>query len=50
MTFEEYLNYMFVENCRERKAWGETPYASVSDYFEANHSFLVNAYRKEYPI
>ena len=27
MTFEEFVNHMFVENCIERKAWGEKPFA-----------------------
>tara|TARA_Y100000996_G_C22479163_1_gene625410 strand:- start:88 stop:246 length:159 start_codon:yes stop_codon:yes gene_type:complete len=49
MTFEEYLSYMFAENCKERMQWGEKPFASVSDYYEDNHSFLVRKYREEYP-
>jgi len=50
MTFEEFVNYMFVENCMERKAWGEKPFANVSDYYSAgtNSSFLVQKWRSEY--
>ena len=48
--FEEFVNYMFVENCMERKAWGEKPFANVSEYFSAgtNSSFLIQKWRSEY--
>ena len=50
MTFEEFVNYMFVENCMERRAWGEIPYPNVSEYFSAgtNSSFLIQKWRSEY--
>ena len=50
MTFEEFANYMFVENCIERKAWGEKPYANVSEYFSdgTNSEFLIKKWRNEY--
>ena len=48
MTFEEFANYMFIENCIEKKAWGEKPYANVSEYFSAgtNSSFLIHRQRQ----
>lgn len=50
MTFEEFVNYMFVENCMERKAWGEKPFADVSEYYSwgTNSSFLVKLWSEQY--
>ena len=49
-SFENWIQHMFTENCIERKAHGETPYASISDYYEKNHSFLVKLFREENPL
>ncbi len=50
MTFEEFVNYMFIENCIERRAWGEKPFANVSDYYSWGHnsSFLVQLWKEKY--
>ena len=50
MTFEEFVNYMFVENCMERKAWGEKPFADVSEYYSwgTYSSFLVKLWSEQY--
>jgi hypothetical protein len=50
MTFEEFVKHMFIENCMERKAWGEKPFADVSEYYSwgTNSSFLVKLWSEKY--
>jgi len=42
--FESFLSHMYTENCIERKNWGEESFPTISDYYEKNHSFLVEKF------
>ena len=45
-SFVDFVSQMYYENCDERVAFGQEPYASVKVYLEKNKMFLEREYKK----
>ena len=44
-NFISWVAYMFAENCKERKDYGEEPYPSANAYFQKNKAYLKEKYK-----
>ena len=45
-SFDDFVSQMYYENCDERLAFGQKPYASLKVYLEKNQTWLEEKYRK----
>ena len=46
LSYSEFVRQMYKENCKERSAYGESPYPSAELYEQKNRLFLKQEYRK----
>ena len=44
-NFISWVAYMFAENCKERRDWGDEPYPSAKAYLKKNKAYLKEEYR-----